>query len=417
MYLGYDFDENLIEEFNEAEKELAPIFAKFEKNSLFCSAKVLKAFQDNKLCSSDFIETTGYGFYDAGRDKLEKVYADIFGAQDALVRPQIMSGTHAISLAYFGLLKHGDTCISISGKPYDSLQSIIGIAGNSNNSLIKNGIKYEQIELIDDDFDISSIVKRLKKSKVRLVEIQRSKGYSARKSLSIEKIERVCKAIKTADKDTIIMVDNCYGDFVEDREPTQVGADILVGSHMKNLGGGIAKTGGYIVGKKDFIFDISERFSAPGLGKDIGANLNQNYLFFKGLYQAPNVVCSCLKTMVLASYILQKHGFEVSPKYNEHRADIIQAVELKTGENLIKFCKGLQQGAPIESYVSPIPAPMPGYESDEIMACGSFVTGATSELSCDAPMTPPYTAFMQGGLTYEYGKLGIMIAIDLLLKK
>lgn len=417
MFLGYNIDEKTVAEVSESEKKLAPIFNRFEKNALLCSAKVLKAFQDNKLCSSDFIETTGYGFYDAGRDKLEKVYAQIFKAEDALVRPQIMSGTHAIALAYFGLLKHGDTCISISGKPYDSLQSIIGIAGNSNNSLIKNGIKYEQIELIDDDFDIPCIVNRLKKSKVRLVEIQRSKGYSSRKSLSIEKIEKVCKAIKEADKDTFIMVDNCYGDFVEDREPTEVGADILVGSHMKNLGGGIAKTGGYIVGKKDLIHDISERFSAPGLGKDIGANLNQNYLFFKGLYQAPTVVCSCLKTMVLASFILENHGFEVSPKFDEHRTDIIQAVELKTAENLIKFCEGLQQGAPVESYVSPVPAPMPGYESDEIMACGSFVTGATSELSCDAPMTPPYTAFMQGGLTYEYGKLGIMIALNLLFKK
>ncbi len=415
MYLGYDFDEKLVNEIKNAEEKLSPIYKNFEENALFCSAKVLRAFQDNKLCSSDFIETTGYGFYDAGRDKLEKIYAQIFGAEDALVRPQIMSGTHAISLTYFGLLKHGDTCISISGKPYDSLQSIIGIAGNSRNSLIKNGIKYEQIELIDNDFDIKTIVDRLKRDFVKLVEIQRSKGYSDRKSLCIDKISRVCKVIKEASPNTIIMVDNCYGDFVEDKEPTEVGADVLVGSHMKNLGGGIAKTGGYIVGKRDLIADIAERFSAPGLGKDIGANLNQNYLFFKGLYNAPSVVCSCLKSMVLASYLLENHGFSVTPKYNEHRTDIIQAVELNSPENLIKFCRGLQMGAPVESYVSPVPAPMPGYEDDEIMACGSFITGATSELSCDAPMTPPYTAYMQGGLTYEYGKLGIMVALNLLL--
>jgi cystathionine beta-lyase family protein involved in aluminum resistance len=417
MYFGYNIDEKLVQEATDAEKVLAPMYEKFEKNALLCSAKVLKAFQDNRLASSDFVETTGYGFYDAGRNKLEKVYAQIFGTEDALVRPQIMSGTHAIALTYSGLLKYGDVCISISGKPYDSLQTIIGLSGNSRNSLIKNGIKYEQIELIDDDFDIEKIVARLKKSKVKLVEIQRSRGYSSRKSLSIEKIARVCKAVKQASPDTIIMVDNCYGDFVEDKEPSNVGADVVVGSHMKNLGGGIAKTGGYIVGKKDLILDIAERFSAPGLGKDIGANLNQNYNFFKGLYYAPSVVCSCLKTMAFASYILAKHGYVVSPKFDEHRADIIQAVELGTADNLVKFCRGLQMGAPVESFVEPVPAPMPGYAFDEIMACGSFVTGATNELSCDAPMTAPFTAFMQGGLTYEYGKLGILIALNLMLKK
>ncbi len=417
MFLGYDIDEKIIKVSEKVEKELESVFHEYEKNAMTSSAKVLQAFQRNHLSSADFAETTGYGFYDQGRDKLEKIYAEIFGAEDALVRPQIMSGTHAISLTYFGILKHGDACISISGEPYDSLKGIIGIAGNSRNSLIKHGIKYEQIELVNNDFDIPTIVARIKKSPVKLVEIQRSRGYSSRNSLCIEKIERVCSAIKEADKNVIIMVDNCYGDFVESREPTQVGADVLVGSHMKNLGGGIAKTGGYIVGKKDIIEDIAEHFSAPGLGKDIGANLNQNFLFFKGLYQAPSVVCASLKTMTFASAILEKFGFDVSPKWNEKRTDIIQTINLKTAENLVDFCKGLQESSPVESYVTPIPAPMPGYPYDEVMACGSFITGATSELSCDAPMCPPYTAFMQGGLTYEYGKLGILMALSHMLKK
>ena len=416
MIEGFDISQEIIQLSNEAETALQPIYEKFEKNSLHWSAKVLKAFQHNWLASSDFAEITGYGYSDAGRDKLEKVYAEIFGAEDALVRPQIMSGTHALSLTLFGLLKHGDTMISITGDPYDSLKSVIGLCGDSRNSLIANGIKYEQIDLVNDDFDIDAIVSRIQKSPVKLVEIQRSRGYSHRKSLCIDKIEKVCTAIKNADKNVIIMIDNCYGDFVEDKEPTEVGGDILVGSLMKNLGGGLAKTGGYIVGRKDLVNDVAERFSAPCIGKDIGANLNQNMLFFKGLYFAPSVVCSSLKTMVFATYMLQKLGYDVDPTYDELRTDIIQTINLGTGEKLVEFCEGIQKGSPVESYVKPIPAPMPGYPDDEVMAGGSFITGSTIELSCDGPMTPPYTAYMQGGLTYEYGKLGIMLAINELTK-
>ena len=412
MYFDYDIDEKIVKLASAVEKELEPIFKKYEENAMRWSSKVLKAFQNNYLSTSDFVEITGYGYYDGGRDKLEKIYAEVFGAEDALVRPQIMSGTHALALTLFGLLKHGDTMISITGDPYDSLKTVIGIAGDSRNSLIANGIKYEQIDLVNDDFDIEAITSRLAKKDVKLVEIQRSRGYSHRKSLTIAKIERVCKAIREVNQDVIIMVDNCYGDFVEEKEPTEVGADILIGSLMKNLGGGEAKTGGYVVGKREYVNDVAERFSAPCIGKDIGANLNQNLSFYRGFYLAPSVVCNSLKTMTFASRCLEILGFDVDPLSSEERTDIIQTINLNTPENLVAFCKGIQQGSPIDSFVTPEPAPMPGYPDDEVMAGGSFISGSTIELSADGPMVAPYTAYMQGGLTYEYGKLGIMIALD-----
>jgi len=417
MFLNYDIDEKLVSLCNQCEEELRDVFKDFDNIALLNSSKVLQAFQKYRVSTSDFCEITGYGYYDEGRNKIEQIYADIFKAEDALVRPQIMSGTHALGITLFGLLKHGDTFISISGEPYDSLRTIIGTCGDSRNSLLKNGIKYEQIDLVNNDFDIPAITKRLKSHDVKLVEIQRSRGYSDRDSLTIEKIERVIKAIREVDSDVIIMVDNCYGDFVEDKEPTEVGADIIVGSLMKNLGGGVAKTGGYVVGKADLVFDVAERFSAPGLGKDIGANMNQNLSFFKGLFNAPDVVKNSLKTMALSSLMLEKLGFEVSPTAYEKRTDIVQTIKLNTPENLVKFCEGIQFSSPIESYVTPIPAPMPGYPHDEVMAGGSFISGSTIELSCDGPMTPPYTAYMQGSLTYEYGKLSILIALNKILQK
>jgi len=416
MYYGFNIDEKLIKLSNNVEEKIKPLFKEVEQISLLNSAKVLKAFQEERVGTNDFCEITGYGFSDDGRDKLERIYARIFKAEDALVRPQIMSGTHALSLTFFGLLKHGDTMISISGEPYDSLKSIIGIEGDSRNSMIKHGIKYEQIELINNDFNISTIKKRLSKQDVKLVEIQRSRGYSQRKSLTIDQIEKVCSAIREVNKDVIIMIDNCYGDFVEDKEPIEVGADIIVGSLMKNLGGGLAKTGGYIVGRKDLIEDVAERFSAPCLGKNIGANLNQNLNFYKGLYLSPNVVCNSIKTMIFASCMLEELGFNVEPKYNEKRTDIIQTITLNTADNLVSFCKGIQMGSPVDSYVTPIPAPMDGYPHDAVMAGGSFISGSTIELSCDGPMIPPYSGFMQGGLTYDYGKLGILIGLNEILK-
>lgn len=416
MYYEFNIDENLIKLSEKVEEKIKSLFIEVDKIALQNSAKVLKAFQDERVGTNDFCEVTGYGFSDDGRDKLERIYSHIFKAEDALVRPQIMSGTHALSLTFFGLLKHGDTMISISGEPYDSLKSIIGIEGDSRNSMIKHGIKYEQIELVNNDFDIPTIKSRLSKQDVKLVEIQRSRGYSQRKSLTISQIENVCKAIREVNKDVIIMIDNCYGDFVEDKEPIEVGADIIVGSLMKNLGGGLAKTGGYIVGRKDLIEDVAERFSAPCLGKNIGANLNQNLNFYKGLYLSPNVVANSIKTMIFASCMLEELGFDVDPKYNEKRTDIIQTITLNTADNLVNFCKGIQMGSPVDSYVTPIPAPMDGYPHDAVMAGGSFISGSTIELSCDGPMIPPYSGFMQGGLTYDYGKLGILIGLNEILK-
>ena len=413
MYEELGISEKVISVSKEVEKELVDIFAKLDENCMKASAKVLKAFQDNKVSTTDFIEVTGYGYYDAGREKLEKVYSQIFNAEDALVRPQIMSGTHALSLTLFGLLKYGDTMISISGEPYDTLKSVIGIAGDSQNSLIKHGIKYEQIDLIDNDFDYE----RVKQGNVKLIEIQRSRGYAQRKSLTISKIEKVIKTIKDIDENVIVMVDNCYGEFVEDKEPTEVGADICISSLMKNLGGGIATSGGYVVGKKDLVNSVAECLTSPCVGKDLGANFNQLLSYYKGLFMSPSVVKATLKSMIFASRMLEKIGFDrISPKYDEERTDIIQTMDLLSEEKLVKFCQGVQLGSPIESYVVPVPDDMPGYPHKEVMAGGSFTPGATIELSCDGPLCEPYTAYMQGGLTYEYGKLGIMIAIENMIK-
>ncbi len=402
---------------NQCEGELRDIFKKYEDNALLCSAKVLEAFHNNYLSSTHFVETTGYGYSNRGRDNLEKIYADIFHAEDALVRPQIMSGTHALTLALFGLLKHDDTMLAISGHPYDSLQSIIGIKGDSENSLIKHGINYEMIDLKDDDFDIEAIQNRLKSHDVKLIEIQRSRGYASRSSITIDKIENVCRKIREIDKDVIIMIDNCYGDFIEDREPIEVGCDILVGSLMKNLGGGSVKAGGYVVGKKDLVWKVAERFSSPCIGKDIGADFNQLQSFYKGLYNAPSVVCSALKTATLLSLMLEKLGYEVSPKWNEKRADIVQSVTFHDRDKMVKFCESYQKGTAVDSFVTPTVASTPGYPHDEIMASGSFTTGSTLEFSCDGPVTPPYTVYAQGALTYDYGKLGIMIALSDFMKK
>ena len=400
----------------DAENDLKEVFKKIDEQCLKSSIKVLKAFQNNEVSTTDFNEVTGYGYYDAGREKLEKIYAEVFGAEDALVRPQIMSGTHALYLGLSGLLKHGDTMISISGEPYDTIRGVIGTSGNSENSLIKNGIKYEEIGLIDDDFDYQKIAKRIKKGNVKLVEIQRSRGYSNRKSLTIDKIEKVIKTVKDIDKKVIVLVDNCYGEFAEEKEPTEVGADICASSLMKNLGAGIATSGGYVVGRKDLIEKIAERLAYPTIGKELGANFNVLLTYYKGIFMAPRVVASALKSMTFASRVLEKLNYKVSPTYDEKRTDIIQTIELGEEKKLIEFCQSIQKGAPIESYVTPVPSDMPGYPHKEIMAGGSFTPGSTIEFSCDGPLCEPYTAYMQGGLTYEYGKLEILIAVNNLLK-
>lgn len=398
---------------NKAEEELKNQFNRIDNIKEINSIKVLKAFQECNLQEMHFNSSTGYGIDEAGRNKVEEIYARVFKAEDALVRAQFISGTHALAITLSALLRPNDTMISITGAPYDTLQTVIGCSKEvSKSSLKAYGIKYEQIELIDNDFDILAIQERLKKQDVKLVEIQRSRGYSTRKSLSIEKIERVIKSIRQINKNVIIMIDNCYGEFVQEKEPIEVGADIAVGSLMKNLGAGIATSGAYIVGKKDLIQICAERLTAPGIGKEIGPSLGQNTSLLKGLFFAPQVVASSVKTAVFASKILQKLGYNVDPKADEIRADIVQTIQLGTEEALVKFCQGIQKGSPIDSNVIPFPSEMGGYEDKVIMAAGTFTEGSTIELSCDGPIRPPYIAYMQGGLTYEYGKFGILKAIQ-----
>ncbi len=416
MYYGYKISDYTAKMAKQAELDLKETFAKIEENALLCSAKILTAFQECRVSTADFIEITGYGYTDSGRDKLEEIYAKVFGAEDALVRPQLMSGTHALAVTLGGLLKYGETLLYISGEPYDTLKSVIGTAGDSRNSLIKCGVKYEEIDLNGNEFDLEAIRDRVSKGDIKVAAIQRSRGYSQRKSLTIDKIAEAIKVVKEACPETIIMVDNCYGEFTEDREPTDVGADVFVGSMMKNLGAGFAVSGGYCVGKRAVIEDIAERLTAPCVGKDLGANFNQLASFYKGFFMAPACVASTLKSMSFAARLLELVGFEdVDPKYDEKRTDIVQTMNLYSADKLIKFCKGIQMGSPVESYCIPEPGEMPGYPHPEIMAAGTFITGATNELSCDGPLVYPFTAYMQGGLTYEYGKLGVMRAVDEML--
>lgn len=405
-------DKDLLDLAKQSDIELKDIYDTIDEICLYNSNRILSAFIENQVSYSDFADINGYGNYDEGRNKLERIFATVLGCEDALVRPQIMSGTNALYLTLSALLKHGDTMISLSGAPYDSLQEMIGLSGDSSQSLKANGVLYEQIDLIDNEFDEEKIINRLKENNVKLVEIQRSRGYSHRLSLTISKIEHIIRQIRKVNKDVIIMVDNCYGELVEKQEPGHIGADVVVGSLMKNLGGGIAPTGGYVAGRSDLIYAVAERLTAPGIGKDLGANFNLNNAFFKGIFMAPNAVKSALKTAVFTAYMLEKLGYKnVSPQYNEERTDIIQTLELGTKENLVAFTQGIQETSPIDSFVHVLPAPMPGYPFDEVMASGSFTQGSTIELSADAPVIEPYTLYMQGGLTLEYGKLSILLAL------
>jgi len=412
-----NIDNKVLEIAKQAELDLKDVYKKIEENTFLNSDKILSAFIKNKVDYADFTDRNGYGYFDTGREKIENIFATILGCEDALVRCQIMSGTNALWLAFSALLHHGDTMISLSGRPYDSLLEMVGVLGNSTQSLKSIGVKYEEIDLIDSQFDLKQIKERLSKNDVKLVEIQRSRGYSSRNSLTIKQIEECIQEIRKVNKDVIIMVDNCYGELVEAKEPGDVGADIVVGSLMKNLGGGIAQSGGYIAGKKEYIHMIAERLTAPGIGKDLGANYNQNINFFKGVFMAPRAVEGALKTQVFASYMLEHLNFEVSPKYNDYRTDIIQIIKLNNKENLVRFAQSLQASSPIDSHVYIEPAPMPGYPCDVVMAAGCFTEGSTIELSADAPLREPFLLYMQGSLTYEYGKLSIMNAISNILKK
>ena len=411
-------DDRLLKLADRSDEELRGIYEEIDRICMVNSDRVLSAFIENQVSYSDFADINGYGNYDAGRDKLERIFATVLGCEDALVRPQIMSGTNALYLAFSALLKYGDTFISLTGTPYDSLQEMIGLYGNSSQSLMANGVKYEQIDLISNEFNEEKIIERLARKDVRLVEIQRSRGYSARASLCLDKIEHLIREIRKVNDEVIIMIDNCYGELVEKREAGHIGADIVVGSLMKNLGGGIASTGGYVAGRKDLVQMVAERLTAPGIGKEQGANFNQNNSFFKGLFMAPSAVRNALKTAVFTAWMMEQLDFtNVSPKHDEKRTDIIQTVELGSKEKLVSFTQGIQESSPIDSYVKVLPAPMPGYPFDEVMACGAFTQGSTIELSADAPVIPPYVLFMQGGLTLEYGKLSILLALSKIINK
>lgn len=393
------------------EEELSEEFKKIEEIEYLNSQKVIEAFWQEKVSTQHFVETTGYGYGDLGRDTLEKIYARIFKSEDALVRTQFISGTHAISTALFALLRPHDTLLTITSKPYDTLLSVIGLDNNPS-SLKSYLINYEQIDLVNNDFDIIKIQERLKKGNIKVIHIQRSKGYSTRESLSITKVENVIKKIREIDNSVIIMVDNCYCEFVSNKEPIEIGADICIGSLIKNLGGGISPNGGYIVGRKDLILLCSERLNVAGEAKEVGPSLGANKQFYQGLYMAPSVVASSLKTSLLAAYILEKMGYIVSPKWNEERVDIVRSITFNDKDTLIKFIQGIQMGSAIDSNVLPIPYRMPGYNDDIIMASGSFTQGSSIELSCDGPIKEPFVAYLQGGLTYQYGKIGVLKAIE-----
>lgn len=395
----------------QVEKDISSVFEEINEICEYNSAKVLNAFQKNKISEVHFNQTTGYGYGDIGRDTCEKVFADILKAEDCLVRGQFISGTHALTVALFAFLRPGDTMLSITGKPYDTLDEVIGIVDNPS-SLKSYGINFEKIDLVDNKFDYEKIEERLKKGKVKLIEIQRSRGYSTRKSININEVEDIIKHIRKIDKDVIIMIDNCYCEFVDTREPIEVGADVIVGSLIKNLGGGIAPNGAYIAGKKELVKLASERLTVPGEGKEVGPSLGITRAILQGLFFAPSVVASSLKTAVFASRMLEKLGYDVEPKYNEKRADIVQTIIFNDENKLVKYCQGIQMGSPVDSNSIPEAWDMPGYTDKVIMAAGSFTQGSSIELSCDGPIRPPYIAFMQGGLTYEYGKLGVLKAIE-----
>lgn len=400
---------------NSFEKENGNLFKDLDEISFINSKKVLKAFKDNNVNESDFAGTNGYGYDDAGRDKIEAVFAEVLGGEDALVRPQLISGTHALTVCFFGLLRPGDMLLSINGKPYDTLDEVIGIRENPS-SLKAFKVNYNQIDLVNNDFDYDKIRDYLSKNKVKVIEIQRSVGYANRDTISIEKVERVCNLIKSVSPDTIIMVDNCYCEFVSTKEPIEVGADIMVGSLIKNLGAGIASTGAYIVGRRDLVNLCSQCLTAPGEGKQIGPSLGSNRSFLQGIYMAPQAVVNALKTGMLASYILEKLGVEVYPKYNEVRSDIVTRIIFNDKDKLIKFVQGIQGASAIDSNVLPIPVATPGYDDEIIMASGSFTQGSSIEISCDGPVRSPYIAYLQGGITYDYGKLAVINAISNILK-
>lgn len=416
MYQDLQISEKTVQLVMDAEKDCREEFAKIDEVEYKNSLKVLSSFHKNEITESHFNATTGYGYNDLGRDGIEAVFRDVLGAEKALVRSQFISGSHALNVCFFALLRPGDLLLSISGKPYDTLDEVIGIKENPS-SLKSFGVLYDQIELVDNDFDYEGIERYLKNHKVKVIEIQRSKGYSTRKSISIEKVEKVISLIKKIDSSVIVMVDNCYCEMVGTKEPTEVGADVIVGSLIKNLGGGIAPNGAYIAGRSDLIDLCAERLTLPGEGAEVGPTLGINKQILQGIFMAPSVVASSLKTAILTSRVLEKLGYEVEPGYQEDRVDIVQNIIFRDSNKLVQFTRGIQEGSPIDSNAIVEAWDMPGYQDKVVMASGSFTQGSSIELSCDGPIREPYIAYMQGSLTYNYGKLGLMKAVDNLLFK
>ena len=399
----------------QAQADLREQFERIDAISELNTQKVLSAFQKHRVAESYFAGTTGYGYDDIGRDKLEEIYADIFGTEDALVRIGFANGTHTITCALFGALKPGDVLLSAVGAPYDTLLGVIGVVDKGPGSLKDWGVEYRQVDLLDNKPDLEGMAKAAADPRVKVVLIQRSRGYATRASLSVDEIGEMCKVIKAANPNVSILVDNCYGEFVEEKEPTQVGADLVMGSLIKNPGGGLAPTGGYIAGRRDLVEGAAMRLTCPGIGKECGSTLGNNRLLYQGLFMAPHTVAQALKTAVFAARVMELLGYEVEPASSATRHDIIQMIHMRQPEALKKFCRGIQMGAPVDSYVTPEPWDMPGYDSQVIMAAGAFIQGASIELSADAPMREPYTVYMQGGLTYESGKTGVLLAVEQLL--
>ena len=401
----------------QARQELSEQFARIDAIAEENSQRVLEAFQDHRVAEAYFSGTTGYGYDDQGRDKLDEIYAQIFGTEAALVRIQFVNGTHAITCALFGALKAGDVLLSAVGAPYDTMLGAIGVVDKGHGSLKDYGVEYRQVDLVDNEPDLEGMAKAAADPKVKVVLIQRSKGYSTRASLSVAEIGEMIRVIKAANPNVSVIVDNCYGEFVETIEPTHVGADLVVGSLIKNPGGGLAPTGGYLAGRRDLVEGAAMRLTVPGIGGECGCTLGQNRLLYQGLFLAPHTVAQAVKTAVFAARVMELMGYEAEPKSTDIRHDIIQMIHMRQPEALKKFCKGIQMGAPVDSYVTPEPWDMPGYDSQVIMAAGAFVQGASIELSADAPMRPPYTVYLQGGLTFESGKLGILLAAQQLLEE
>ncbi|MEG1107797.1 MAG: methionine gamma-lyase family protein [Oscillospiraceae bacterium] len=401
---------------NETQKELAEVFAKIDANAEDCTLRVMDAFQEFRVAEACFAGTTGYGYDDLGRETLDKIYARVFEAESALVRIGFVNGTHAIGSALFAISKPGETLLSVTGAPYDTLQTTIGITGDGVGSLKYFGVNYAQVELLPNGApDLAAIKIAAADEKVGAITIQRSRGYGSRPALGIDDIEKIIKAIRSVNTHAHILVDNCYGEFTENREPTAVGADLIAGSLIKNPGGGLAPTGGYIAGRADLVERAARRLTMPGIGGECGSTLGNNRLLFQGFFMAPHTTAQALKTMALCAGMLQKLGYKTSPAPDEARHDIIQMIEFGSAEKLCKFCAGIQHGSPVDSYVTPLPWAMPGYEDEVVMAAGAFIQGSSIELSCDGPLREPFTGYVQGGLTFESGKLGIMLAVDEIL--